>query len=192
MPTRTFILHAGEFTSAEFSVRNDLGEQLRELIPRMRRFACGLAGSTDDGDELVQAACERLLNHESRLKPDTRLDSWLYRVIRNLHIDGIRAQGVKQRSTDKIRQDLMLVGTAESSLDHHVQLHEVQNALGRLPEEQRSALILVCVEGFSYREAAELLDVPIGTVTSRLVRGRSALIAHMESVTTLSRKEDSK
>lgn len=145
----------------------------------MRRFACGLAGSIDGGDELVQAACERLLNHQSRLRPDTRLDSWLYQVIRNLHIDGIRAQAVKQRGADKIRQDLMVVGGSESNLDDHLQLHEVQEALKRLPEEQRAALMLVCVEGFSYKEAAEVLGVPMGTVTSRLVRGRSALIALM-------------
>jgi RNA polymerase sigma-70 factor (ECF subfamily) len=161
-------------------VRNDLGEKLKELIPRMRRFACGLTGSIDSGDELVQAACERLLNHHARLKPDTRLDSWLYQVIRNLHIDGIRAQAVRQRGAEKIRQDLVLVAGSESNLDNHLQLHEVQDALGKLPEEQRAALMLVCVEGLSYKEAAEVLGVPMGTVTSRLVRGRSALIAQME------------
>lgn len=173
-------------------MRNDLGEQLKKLIPRMRRFACGLAGSTDNGDELVQAACERLLNHHARLRPDTRLDSWLYQVIRNLHIDGIRAQAVKQRGAEKIRQDSVLVGATDTNLDNHLQLHEVQEALGRLPEEQRAALILVCVEGFSYKEAAAVLDIPIGTVTSRLTRGRSALIALMEDRTTPQKKEASK
>lgn len=161
-------------------MRNDLGEQLRELIPRMRRFACGLAGSIDSGDELVQAACERLLKHHTKLRPDTRLDSWLYQVIRNLHIDGIRSQAVKQRGAEKIRQDLVLVGGTESNLDNHLELHEVQDALRKLPEEQRAALMLVCVEGYSYKEAAEVLGVPMGTVTSRLVRGRSALIALIE------------
>ncbi len=161
-------------------MRNDLGEQLKELIPRMRRFACGLAGSIDSGDDLVQAACERLLNHHARLRPDTRLDSWMYQVIRNLHIDGIRSQAVKQRGAETIRQNLVLVGGSESNLDNHLELHEVQDAMRKLPEEQRAALMLVCVEGFSYKEAAEVLGVPMGTVTSRLVRGRSALIALME------------
>jgi RNA polymerase sigma-70 factor (ECF subfamily) len=140
-----------------------------------------LTGSLDCGDDLVQAACERLLNHHHRLAPNTRLDSWLYQVIRNLHIDGIRAQAVKHRAAETIRQDLAIVGATDSKLDNHLQIHEIQEALGRLPEEQRSALMLVCVEGFSYREAAEVLDVPIGTVTSRLVRGRSALIAQLEA-----------
>lgn len=158
----------------------------------MRRFACGLTGSIENGDELVQAACERLLNHYARLRPDTRLDSWLYQVIRNLHIDGIRAQATKQRGAETIRQDLALLSTAECDLENHLQLHEVQEALGQLPEEQRAALILVCVEGLSYKEAAEVLDVPMGTVSSRLVRGRSALIALMEDGTARQRKKASK
>jgi RNA polymerase sigma-70 factor (ECF subfamily) len=173
-------------------VRNDLGEQLKELIPRLRRFACGLAGSIDKGDELVQGACERLLNHHARLRPETRLDSWMYQVIRNLHIDGLRAQAVKERGAEKIRQETALVRPSEHTLDDHLQLHEVQEALERLPEEQRSALMLVCVEGFSYKEAAAALGVPIGTVTSRLVRGRSALIAQLESGTAPKPKEAKK
>jgi len=161
-------------------VRDDLSEQLKELIPRLRRFACGLGGSMDRGDELVQAACERLLNHRSRLRSDTRLDSWLYQVIRNLYVDSVRAQSVRDRGAQQMRLTADLIPTAGSTLDDHVLLHEVQGAMQRLPEEQRSALMLVCVEGFSYKEAAEVLQVPIGTVTSRLVRGRKALIALLD------------
>lgn len=170
-------------------MQNDLGKQLNELIPRMRRFACGLAGSVDRGDELVQAACERLLKHHSRLRPETRLDSWLYQVIRNLHVDGLRAQAVKERGAEKIRLEMALAGPPESTLDDHLRLLEVHEALQQLSEEQRSALMLVCVEGFSYKEAAEVLDIPIGTVTSRLVRGRSALIAQLEAGTIPRPKE---
>lgn len=161
-------------------MQDDLNEQLKELIPRLRRFACGLVGSLDRGDELVQAACERLLNHRSRLRPDTRLDSWLYQVIRNLHIDGLRAQTVRDRGAQQIAQAAESMPPSASGLDDHLLLHEVQAAMQQLPEEQRSALMLVCVEGFSYKEAAEVLQVPIGTVTSRLVRGRKALIALLD------------
>lgn len=161
-------------------MRIDLTEQLTELIPRLRRFASGLAGSSDRGDELVQAACERLLIHEERLQKDTRLDSWMYRVIRNLHVDAIRAQSVRDRSAQQIR----LVSESEpprsNDLDDRLHLYDVQEAMLQLPEEQRSALMLVCVEGLSYKEAAEVLQVPMGTVTSRLVRGRKALVALME------------
>lgn len=161
-------------------VQSDLTEQLTELIPRLRRFASGLAGSVDHGDELVQAACERLLHHHQRLRPGSRLDSWMYRVIRNLHVDGIRAQAVRDRSA----QHLRLAGEMEQAqvggLESELHLHDVHDAMQRLPEEQRSALMLVCVEGLSYKEAAEVMDIPMGTVTSRLIRGRKALIALME------------
>jgi RNA polymerase sigma-70 factor (ECF subfamily) len=161
-------------------VQDDLNEQLKILIPRLRRFACGLEGSVDRGDELVQAACERLLNHRSRLRPDTRLDSWLYQVIRNLHVDGLRAQMVRDRGAQQITQAVESMPPSDGGLENRLLLHEVQAAMQRLPEEQRSALMLVAVEGFSYKEAAEVLQVPIGTVTSRLVRGRKALIALLD------------
>lgn len=157
-------------------MQDDLSEQLIALIPRLRRFACGLVGSVDRGDDLVQAACERLLNHRSRLRPDTRLDSWLYQVIRNLHVDSIRAQSVRDRGAVQMGQIAELMPSAAKALDDHLLLREVQNAMHKLPEEQRSALMLVCVEGFSYKEAADILQVPMGTVTSRLVRGRKALM----------------
>lgn len=173
-------------------MRDDLSEQLKELIPRLRRFACGLGGSVDRGDELVQAACERLLRHRFRLRPDTRLDSWLYQVIRNLHVDSVRAQSVRDRGAVQMRQIAEAMPSAATALDDHLLLHEVQNAMQHLPEEQRSALMLVCVEGFSYKEAAEVLQVPMGTVTSRLVRGRKALIALLDAEKTVTELEVSR
>ena len=130
---------------------------------------------------MVQAACERLLNHRARLRPDTRLDSWLYQVIRNLHVDAIRAQSVRDRSAQQIRLVSESQPVRSNELDDQLHLHDVHEAMLQLPEEQRSALMLVCVEGLSYKEAAEVLQVPMGTVTSRLVRGRKALIAMLES-----------
>jgi RNA polymerase sigma-70 factor (ECF subfamily) len=157
-------------------VQPDLTEQLIELIPRMRRFATGLSGSTAWGDDLVQTACERLLLRKDSLKADTRLDSWMYQVIRNLHIDGIRAQSVRDRNAEEVKQvaDLRLMST--DPMDNHIRLNEVHEAMQHLSEEHRSALMLICVEGLSYKEAAEVLQVPMGTVTSRLVRARKALI----------------
>lgn len=157
----------------------DLSEKLIELIPRLRRFACGLTGSLDRGDELVQAACERLLRNQSRLRPDTRLDSWLYQVIRNLHLDGLRSEAVRDRGAQQIRQIAELRPAERGAMDDHLLLHEVAQAMQQLSEEHRSALMLICVEGLSYREAAEVLQVPMGTVTSRLVRARKALMAQI-------------
>jgi RNA polymerase sigma-70 factor (ECF subfamily) len=161
---------------AEDMVQPDLTEQLIELIPRMRRFATGLSGSTAWGDDLVQAACERLLQCKDSLQPDSRLDSWLYQVIRNLHIDGIRAQSVRDRNADEIKLVADLRPVSTDPMQAHIRLGEVNDAMQLLSEEHRSALMLVCVEGLSYKEAAEVLQVPMGTVTSRLVRARKSLI----------------
>ena len=167
-------------------MQQDLSKNLIELIPRMRRFATGLSGSTDLGDELVQAACERLLRNQSRLRPDTRLDSWLYRVIRNLHIDGIRAQAARERNLREVGHVAELHVVTGNSLDDRVHVGEVERAMRQLSDEHRAVLMLVCVEGLSYRETAEVLEVPMGTVTSRLVRARGALMAKLED----GRKED--
>jgi RNA polymerase sigma-70 factor (ECF subfamily) len=161
---------------AEDMVQPDLTEQLIELIPRMRRFATGLSGSTAWGDDLVQAACERLLQRKDALQPDSRLDSWLYQVIRNLHIDGIRAQSVRDRNADEIKLVADLRPVSTDPMQAHIRLGEVNDAMQLLSEEHRSALMLICVEGLSYKEAAEVLQVPMGTVTSRLVRARKSLI----------------
>ena len=169
----------GVGTRAEAAVLRDLDKQLVDLIPRLRRFSRGLTGNREQGDELVQAACERLLRHQSRLRADTRLDSWLFRVIRNLHVDSIRAQAVRDRTAQTVRQEARTREEGIDTLHDHLTVHEVQRAMLRLSEEHRSALMLVCVEGLSYREAAEVLQVPMGTVTSRLTRARKALIAQM-------------
>ena len=160
-------------------MRTDLTQQLIELIPRMRRFACGLSGERDRDDELVQAACERLLKHQHRLQPDTRLDSWLYRVIRNLHLDSLRSASVQDRGVEQMRQVADVSARNADSLEGEMALHEIQRGMAALSEEHRTVLMLVCVEGLSYRETADILQVPMGTVTSRLVRARKALIEQL-------------
>lgn len=173
------LLNSGRLHAEEDIVQPDLSEQLVELIPRMRRFAAGLCGSTDRGDELVQAACERLLRNKDQLRTDTRLDSWLFQVIRNLHIDGIRAQNVRDRSSREMQQSAELHVVNSSPMESHMMLHEIEAAMRQLSDEHRTILMLICVEGLSYKESANLLQVPIGTVTSRLVRARKALIAKL-------------
>jgi RNA polymerase sigma-70 factor (ECF subfamily) len=145
----------------------------------MRRFACGLSGSLDRGDELVQSACERLLKNQQRLRPDTRLDSWMYQVIRNLHLDALRAASVRDRGAQQMRQAAELRPAVEPPLEGQMALHEVQAQMAKLSEGHRTVLMLVCVEGLSYKEAADVLQVPMGTVTSRLVRARKALIEQL-------------
>lgn len=157
-------------------MRADLTDQLADLIPRLRRFATGLTGDRDSGDELVQVACERLLRAQENLRADTKLDSWMYRVIRNLFIDGVREQSVRERGAREIRRTAELYVVSNDSVEKQMRLREVQDAMQQLSEEHRSTLMLICVEGLSYKEAAEVMQVPIGTVASRLIRARKSLI----------------
>ena len=147
------------------------------LLPRLRRFAHTLSRNPADADDLTQATVERALRSQALWEPGTRLDSWLYRIMRNIWIDTVRSRARKEKfeappeEADSIGVDP--TGGMEASMD----LQRVMAAMQRLPEEQREVVALILIEGFGYREAAEMLDLPIGTVSSRLVRGRAALLA---------------
>jgi RNA polymerase sigma-70 factor (ECF subfamily) len=146
---------------------------LGALLPRLRRFARALAGNAHDADDLVQAALERALARASQWRPEQRLETWVYAILRNAWIDEQRARGRRARvfAPESAGAD---VGVAPIDASGALAL---QAALQQLPGEQREAVALVLVEGLSYREAAAALDVPIGTLTSRLARGRGALQA---------------
>jgi RNA polymerase sigma-70 factor, ECF subfamily len=154
---------------------NDFREELVQLLPRLRRFAYGLSGQRDDADDLVQAACERALERSDQWEPGTRLDSWMYRIIQNLWFDRLRSR--------KVRGDPVDMEDIEPQADEHAHrapelrsdLARVSDALQQLRPEHRELLMLVCVEELSYKEAAELLQIPMGTVMSRLARARLAL-----------------
>lgn len=154
---------------------SDVRQEMVSLLPRLRRFAYGLAGQREDADDLVQAACERALERCDQWEPGTRLDSWMYRIIQNLWIDRLRSR--------KLRGDPVDVEAIEPSADEHAHrvpelrsdLARVSDALQQLRPEHRELLLLVCVEELSYKEAAELLQIPMGTVMSRLARARLQL-----------------
>jgi len=148
---------------------------LAALLPRLRRFAHALSRNSADADDLTQATAERALRNRAQWEPGTRLDSWLYRIMRNLWIDTVRARGRR----DKVEAPAELAERLgeDSAIEASIDLKRVMAAMQRLPEEQREVVSLILVEGFGYREAAELLELPIGTVSSRLVRGRTALLA---------------
>jgi len=150
--------------------------ELAELLPRLRRFAFTLSRSAADADDLTQATIERALKSRDQWQPGTRLDSWAYRIMRNLWIDTARARSRRDKveapeeEAERVGEDLT------ASMDAAVDLSRMMSAMERLPDEQREVVALILIEGFGYREAAEMLDVPIGTVSSRLVRGRTALL----------------
>ena len=145
------------------------------LVPRLRRFAVGLSGNAADGDDLCQAAIERALVNRGKWQEGTRLDSWMYTMMRNIWIDEARAR--QRRGQTFVSDEAGAAVGAEGAQESAVELGNVERALSRLPEEQREAVLLVMVEGYSYKEAAGIVDCPVGTLNSRLVRGRDALLA---------------
>ena len=145
------------------------------LLPRLTRFARALAGSQSDAEDLVQDACVRALQAQHRFEPGTRMDSWMFRIVRNLYLNQIRAGRVRGEHLAIVDPDELAHGTAQAAVESRLVLDDTLAALGRLPEEQRAVLLLVVVEGLSYADTAAVMELPIGTVTSRLGRARLAL-----------------
>jgi RNA polymerase sigma-70 factor, ECF subfamily len=164
-------------------------DQLIAVLPRLRRFARGLTGSAVEADDLVQAACERALARMHQFQEGTRFDSWMFRIVQTIWIDQLRARDVRKEDGEMEEERL---GTDESvrRADARLALAEVRRAVSRLPVEQRTALLLVTVEGLSYKEAAEVAKVPVGTIMSRLARARVALQGQLEAGGGLRRSTD--
>jgi RNA polymerase sigma-70 factor (ECF subfamily) len=144
------------------------------LLPRLRRFGCSLSGGMETADELVQAACERALQRFHQWQPGTRLDSWLFSIMHSIWCNELKSRKVRL-GRGQIDADKLADAGVESHLGDRLMLSKVDRIVGQLPEEQRAVLLLVCAEGYSYKEAAESLGVPIGTVMSRLARARLAV-----------------
>ena len=151
--------------------------ELTELLPRLRRFAHALSRNEADADDLTQATVERALRSREQWQRGTRLDSWLYRIMRNLWIDTVRARGRKEKHEAAEEEALTIGVDPRDGIEASLKLKRAMAAMERLPDEQREIVALILIEGFGYREVSEMLDLPIGTVSSRLVRGRNALLA---------------
>ena len=151
--------------------------ELTELLPRLRRFAHALSRNGADADDLTQATVERALRSHEQWEPGTRLDSWLYRIMRNLWIDTVRARSRKENHEAPEVEALTVGEDPRDAIETSLELKRAMAAMERLPDEQREVVALILIEGFGYREASEMLGLPIGTVSSRLVRGRTALLA---------------
>ena len=148
--------------------------ELAALLPRLRRFGRTLALRREDADDLVQIAVERALNRADQWQPGTRLDSWMFRIMQNAWIDETRARERRGR-TFVAEEEGEHVG--ESTTDAQIDAIAVRKAVAQLGDDQRAVVGLVLVDGLPYKEAAQVLGVPIGTLTSRLARAREALQA---------------
>ena len=156
---------------------SEFRRELVQLLPRLRRFAFVLTRSRDDAEDVVQAAVERALRHADSWQQGTRLDSWLYRIMQNLWRDELRAH---RRRAEPLDSHADIAGADGRDVTiRHIQSNEAQQALDELPEDQRMVVALVVLDGMSYQQTADILDVPVGTVMSRLARARARLAASL-------------
>ena len=152
-------------------------EEIAKLLPRLRRFARTVTRHREDADDLVQTALERALVHADQWQPGTRLDAWMFRIMKNAWIDEVRARA---RRADVLLPEEAGADAGHAPMEQHVQRMALQQAMQQLGEDQRMAVGLVLVEGLPYKEAAQVLDIPIGTLTSRLARARETLQAVLD------------
>ncbi|WP_129790624.1 RNA polymerase sigma factor [Sphingosinicella sp. CPCC 101087] len=155
--------------------------ELLTLLPRLRRFARALARDAADADDLTQVALERALKGRDSWQPGTKLDAWMMRIMRNCWIDEVRSRTRRAQTFAPEEAGQSVGSDADRDIELQAEMRDVDRAMNALPPEQREAVALVLVEGLAYREAADLLDIPIGTLTSRLTRGRQALAQMLEA-----------
>ena len=161
-----------------------LRQTLPLVLPRLRRFARTLTRHVHDADDLAQIALERALTRAAQWRPppagataeqiEAAVRSWMFGIVKNAWIDGLRS---RKRERAVVRGDDGMDDVADASHAAAEDRLSIVAAMERLPEEQRLAVSLVLVEGLSYQEAADVMEVPVGTLTSRLSRGREALAA---------------
>jgi RNA polymerase sigma-70 factor (ECF subfamily) len=153
---------------------NEVRARIAALLPRLRRFGRTLCRTGEDADDLVQMAVEKALTRTDQWTPGTRLDSWMFRIMQTTWIDELRARE-RRSQTFVPEEEGEHVGVDSNAAQ--VEAMAVRKAVSRLGDDQRAVVGLVLVEGLSYQEAAEVLDIPVGTLTSRLARAREALQA---------------
>jgi len=152
-------------------------EELVSLLPRLRRFALATTNSRHEADDLLQAAVERALRHETSWQQGTRLDSWMFKIMQSVWLDELRAH---RRRTEPLDDIVNLAGEdGRDSMTHQLQFAEAHAALQALPDEQRAVIALVVLDGMSYQQTADALNIPVGTVMSRLARGRAILASRL-------------
>jgi RNA polymerase sigma factor (sigma-70 family) len=160
--------------------RTALNRELVAFAPRLRRYAYALTRSVADADDLLQASLERLLSRP--MPEDAMLEKWAITVCRNVWFDELRLRRVRREAGRHLAEASVVSISAEQTAIASMDLKRAQAAIDALPEDQRDVLALVAIGGMAYREAAEVLAVPVGTVMSRLARARAALAARLEAI----------
>lgn len=150
------------------------------ILPQLKGFALSLCRNQEQADDLVQATCERAIRSLDRFDPETRLDSWMFRIMQNLYLNNRRDTANRSRLLAEAMPEPEHAVDGDRAAASALELKNVARFLMQLEEDYRRVLIMVAVEGRGYQETADALGVPIGTVTSRLARARQKLRNWME------------
>ena len=151
---------------------NDFARLLEVEIPRLRRYARALTRDVSRADDLVQSCLTRAVAKQHLWQPGTDLRAWLFTILHNQHVNDVR-RSVREASSIELSEAPQL--TVQSNAIASLELRDLETALGKLQPEQREVILLVGLEGMSYEEVAAILEIPVGTVRSRLSRGRDQL-----------------
>lgn len=162
---------------------SDFRDLLEAQIPRLRRYARALTRDANRADDLVQDTLLRALTKQDRWEPGSNLRAWLFTLMHNQYVNDVRRGNRDAGAIDIDEISTSLVATTDPTAWR--QLYELERALGQLPTEQREVILLVGLEGLSYEDAAAILAVPVGTVRSRLSRGREALRRQLDVSETI-------
>ena len=161
------------------SGQDELRQQIVSVLPRLRRFCLALARRQDVADDICQATVERALSRADQFVTGSRMDSWMYKIAQNIWID----EGRKRRTRGQevaVDEAYGMVGSdGVKEIEGRSDLARARSALASLPEDQRTLITLVVLDGMSYKEASETLDIPMGTVMSRISRARRAIDQHV-------------
>lgn len=187
MAALTVMAASGE----RLNVTNDVRRGIVELLPRLRRFSYALTGDPDKGDDLVQESCARAFARLDQWQPGTRLDSWMFKITHNIWLDQKRASKVRGVVINLDAAPDLAGVDGRHVVERRLTLNRVIEAMAKLPQEHQALIALICIEGASYQEAAAVLEIPMGTVMSRLARARRALYAMaIEGAKTLEGERD--
>lgn len=161
--------------------QDGLPAELPALLPRLWRFALRLARDRHDAEDLVQRACVRALERQHQLQPGTSTLSWLFSIVHSIWLNEMRARQIRNHGSIEWSEELAdtVADPAAGNPEIFVLYQQTIAAVERLPDAQRVVMLLVAVEGLSYREAATVLDTPLGTVMSRLARARLTIGASL-------------
>jgi RNA polymerase sigma-70 factor (ECF subfamily) len=151
-----------------------LSAALPALLPRLWRFALRLTADRHDAEDLLQRTCLRALERRHQLQPGTSPLSWMFSIAHSVWLNEVRSRQIRNHASLQWNEELLetLADTSTPDPETDALHRQILGAVNRLPDAQRAVMLLVAVEGLSYREAAEALQVPIGTIMSRLARAR--------------------